>query len=101
MAKKNKLRAGVGAEADIITRYIAPKQPATNDKKHQSDVILIGQYEDDDKQKIRYLFHLRCADDTEILHGSKQFIHISKEGDPSQIFEADIVAEEDETRSQR
>jgi hypothetical protein len=39
---------------------------------------------------------LKCADDTEILHGSKQFIHISKEGDPSQIFEADIVAEEDE-----
>jgi hypothetical protein len=32
MAKKKKLRAGVGAEANIITRYIAPKQPATNDK---------------------------------------------------------------------
>jgi hypothetical protein len=58
---------------------------------------LIGRYEDE-KQKIRYLFHLKCADDTEILHGSKQFIHISKEGDPSQIFEADIVAEEDEVK---
>jgi hypothetical protein len=32
MAKKKKLRAGVGAETGIITRYIAPKQPATNDK---------------------------------------------------------------------
>jgi len=95
MAKKKKLRAGVGAEADIITRYIAPKQPATNDKKHRSDIILIGRYEDE-KKKIRYLFHLKCADDTEILQGSKQFIHISKEGDLSQIFEADIVVEEDE-----
>jgi hypothetical protein len=97
MAKKKKLRAGVGVEADIITRYIAPKQPAAYDKKHQSVVILIGRYEDE-KQKIRYLFHLKCADYTEILHGLKQYIHISKEGDHSQIFEADIVAEEDEIK---
>jgi hypothetical protein len=34
MAKIKKLRAGVGAEANIITRYISPKQPAMNDKKH-------------------------------------------------------------------
>jgi hypothetical protein len=56
---------------------------------------LIGRYEDE-KKKIRYLFHLKSADDTEILHGSKQFIHTSKEGDLSQLFEADIVPEEDE-----
>jgi hypothetical protein len=55
MAKKKKLQAGVGAEANIITRYIDPKQPATNDKKNQSDVILIGRYEDE-KQKYVIFF---------------------------------------------
>ena len=41
MAKKPKLRPGVGARATILTRYIKPKQPLVGgDKKGRSEIIL-------------------------------------------------------------
>ena len=69
MAKK-KLRAGSGAEASILTRFIKPKQglPLGN-KDHRSDIILDGKFEDEKGKKF---FHFRYANDisSPLLSGS-------------------------------
>jgi hypothetical protein len=79
-----KLRAGQGAEAEILTKMITPKQ-AVPHKDHRSSVILMNRVEE--KGKYCFLFHFVGADDTQFMHASYQFVKILKEGDPSSFFD--------------
>jgi hypothetical protein len=66
-----KLRAGQGAKAEILTKMITPKQ-AVPHKDHRSSVILLSRV--DEKVKYHFLFHFVCADDTQFMHASCQFV---------------------------
>ena len=79
-----KLRAGQGAEAEILTKMITPKQ-AVPHKDHRSSVILMSRVEE--TGKYCFLFHFVGADDTQFMHASCQFVKILKEGDPSSFFD--------------
>jgi hypothetical protein len=80
--KKNSLRAGIEAEADILTKMIRPKV-AVPHKDHRSRVVLIDRVEE--KGKYRFTFHFVGADETQ-FNGSAQYVSIIKEGDPLLFF---------------
>jgi hypothetical protein len=77
-----KLHAGQGAEAEILTKMVTPKQ-AVPHKDHRSSVILMNRVE----EKGRYRFIFVGADDTQFMHASCQFVKILKEGNPSSFFD--------------
>ena len=54
MPRRRGKRAGVGAKATILSKYIQPKQNNV-DKSHRSDIILESQF-DDEKGKACYEF---------------------------------------------
>lgn len=84
MPSRKKLRAGTGAEATILTKYIRPPQFVPH-PQHRSEIILL------DLRGKDYTFcysHDNESGNTDIpiLTGSCRFVKIVKEGDETQFF---------------
>ena len=82
-----KLRAGRGAYATVLTKYIRPRQrvPQTD---HRSDIVLL------DKQNGTYTFCFREDNDSgneeaQIFHASCRYVKIVKEGNLMLLFNKD------------
>ena len=87
MANRPTLRAGVGAEAEILTKMIQPRLPVPH-HGHRSRVILTSLVQD--KNKRHFLFHLVGANATQVvLRGSYHYVKVVKEGDPTLFFDTD------------
>lgn len=95
MPKAKKLRAGRGAEASILTRFIKPPQPWAF-KDQRSNVILKEKIEEGGK--IFYTFHFLDGDggETESMRASFRYCKVMKEGPPSQYFDGNKDDEEGE-----
>ena len=91
MAKK-KLRAGAGAKASLLTRFIHPKQN-NPDKQHRSEVVLISREERtvNKKQQQCYTFWLAGAK----CHAVASHVKVLEEGKRGDLFD-DPGPEEDE-----
>jgi hypothetical protein len=77
------LRAGQGAEADILTKMIRPKVALPHNNP-RSRVVIIDRVEE--KGKHRFIFHFVGADETQLFNGSDQYVSIIKEGNPLLFF---------------
>ena len=91
---KTTLRAGIGAKASILTRFIKPEQVLPY-KDHRSHVILDSQFEDHKKKK---LFRFRYPGNTmlnPLLNGLCRWVKVMKEGNPSFYFEDARTFEEE------
>ena len=91
---KTTLRAEIGAEASILTRFIKPEQ-ALPHKDHLSHVNLDSQFEDHEKKK---LFCFRYPGNTisePLLNGLCRWVKVTKEGNPSFYFEDARTFEEE------
>jgi len=91
MAKRTKqLRAGKGARATILTRFIKPKPTEIPSKDHRSEVILLDRFEDE-KGKVcyqfRYAFGPTNPPDNLLLYANSRYIKVEEEGDFEQLFE--------------
>jgi len=76
-----KLKAGKGARASILTRFIKPKQPIPNgDNNHRSNIILDSRFVNQKGQKY-YYFTLEDNENGELLYGSEQYTKIIEEAD--------------------
>lgn len=85
MPRRRGKRAGVGAKATILSKYIQPKQNNV-DKSHRSDIILESQF-DDEKGKACYEFRFADNPYGPLLYGNTRFIKVLEEGDPEGIFD--------------
>lgn len=91
-----KLRAGVGAEASILTRFIKPEQTAPRND-HRSNVILDSRFEDQNgKQHFRFQY---AGDNVsgQLLSGLCRWVKVTKEGNPSLYFEGLRTSEKQST----
>ena len=82
-----KLRAGKGAKASILTRFIKPKQHIPrNNQQHRSDVILQDTFDD---EKGRPCYEFRFADNPNgpLLYGNIRYVKVFEEGDQEDYFE--------------
>ena len=77
-----KLKAGKGAKASILTRFIKPKQPfpAGGDNTHRTNVILHSRFINQKGQKY-YHFTLEDDENGELLYGSEQYTKVIEEVD--------------------
>eukprot|EP00536_Pseudo-nitzschia_multiseries_P017221 jgi/Psemu1/49899/gm1.49899_g len=91
---KTTLRAGVGAKASILTRFIRPEQPCPR-KDHRSSVVLESQFEDNGKQFFQFGNSGNGASD-QLMSGLCRWVKIKKEGNPALYFE---MAEQQPTQS--
>ena len=78
--KQRKLRAGKGAKASMLTRFIKPDQPVPT-KDNRSDIILLEQFINTKGQlscRFRY-----AADDNNNppMHALAQWVKTAQEGD--------------------
>ena len=80
--KKNSLRAGIEAEAEILTKMIRPQVEVPH-KDHRSRVVIVDRVEE--KGKYRFTFHFVGADENQ-FNGSVQYVTIIKEGNPLLFF---------------
>jgi len=82
---KRKLRAGVGAKASILTKFIHPKQQ-NGDATHRSNVILISKEERkvNRKNQVCYTF---CMDgDDRVMYAVERYFKILEEGNKEGYF---------------
>jgi hypothetical protein len=88
MAKKRSLKAGTGAKATVLTRFIKPKPHVpNNDKQHRSEVVLVDSILDE-KGKDAYTFKfVEDQSDGMLMHANKRYVHITEEGDLERLFE--------------
>ena len=82
-----KLRAGRGAHATVLTKYIRPRQRVPR-AGHRSNIVLL------DKEDSNYTFCFREDNDSgneeaQILCASSWYIKIVKEGNSTILFEKD------------
>jgi hypothetical protein len=90
MARTKKLRAGVGARATILTKFIKPPQPVPF-PDHRSDVVILG--------KVENTYTLCHAVDNhfgninaETLRATCRYVKVISEGDSSLLFGNDEPA---------
>jgi len=89
---KQKLRAGKGAKAEILTRMIIPKQPAQQDKNHRSSIYLLDRFFDE-KGKLFYRFRYNLDDeDGMVLHSSAHWVKITEEGKKEDLFDPGLAS---------
>lgn len=81
-------RAGVGAKATVLTKYIRPHQPLPQgNTSHRSNVVLIDRYYNG---KGREVYQFRFVEDdvnAPILHANGQWVRIEEEGHERDLFE--------------
>ena len=96
--KKYKPRAGEGAKATILTRYIYPRQPGYNPKsKEESVVVLIAEAEItiNKKKQECYTFTVTGDDNSEhVCHAIKRYVHVYEEGDKTKVFDLTLPGPE-------
>jgi hypothetical protein len=94
MPPKARLRAGAGAKATVLTRFIVPKQHLPGgDKQHVSEIVLIESVLND-KGKDCYSF--KYADDESegmLLIANSRYVHVTEEGDEDRLFEDEAEGE--------
>ena len=82
-----KLRAGRGAHATILTKYVKPPQVIPH-SGHRSDIVLV------DQEEKSYSFYYLADDnagneEAPILHASCRYVKVVSEGDSSLLFNKD------------
>lgn len=84
-----KLRAGKGARAIILTRYIKPMQPVPGgDKKHRSEVILEERlFDSDNKPVYKFKYALSMNSVSPELHGKGHWVKVIQEGHHHDLFD--------------
>ena len=87
--KKKKLRAGPGAKALILTKFIRPKQPIpNNDNKHRSNIVLFEKAKDEKGKDIfRFRYELDTENDGELIYANVHYVNITMEGDHKLLFD--------------
>ena len=87
MARKKKLRPGKGAIAEILTRFINPKQPIPGHdiKKHRSMVVLEEEDKDDNQKKI-FRFYYDGDESKSLMWANHRYCNVLKEGDHLMLF---------------
>ena len=92
---KKKPRAGQGAKASVLTRYIKPKQHLPNgDKQHRSEVLLVEFLEDKKGKQIYSFRYIEDQSEGLLLKASVRYVRVTEEGDPERFFD-DIGEGED------
>jgi hypothetical protein len=88
MSSTKRLRAGVGAKATVLTRFIKPKQAVPDgDKQHRSEVVLIECIVDE-KGKDAYSFkYVEDESDGMLLIANARYVRVTEEGDEERLFE--------------
>lgn len=94
-----RLRAGVGAKATVLTRFIKPKQPLPGgDKQHRSEVVLIESVVDE-KGKDAYSFkYLEDESEGMLLIANARYVRVEEEGDEERLFEDEGEGEQSKVK---
>lgn len=81
-----KLRAGKGAKAKVLTRFVNPKQQKRDDKDHRSEVVIVGEFDD---EKGKRCYQLVFADNPlgGEFYANARYVKVTEEGDPDCIFD--------------
>ena len=100
-----KLRAGKGAKASVLTRFIKPKQPLPdNNKKHRSDVVLAEKDKNSKGKDIyRFQYELETDKNAPLMYASTRYVRIVEEGHHLELFDGpgeaqEIATEEPKTK---
>ena len=88
-----KLRAGVGAKASVLTRFIHPKQH-NGDPKHRSNVVLIGREERSVNQKDQVFYTFRMDDSEAVMYAVTRHVKILEQGKKEDFFDKMTPTEE-------
>ena len=85
--KKQRLRPGKGAIANILTKFIKPKQPLPdNSNKHRSNIVLEKEGQDENNKRIVY-FYYDGDEEKNLMYANHRYVNILKEGDHMLLFE--------------
>ena len=88
MAKKRNLRAGKGAKASVLTRFIKPKQHLPNDdKQHRSEVVLEDRFLNEKGKDVYSFKFVGDRSDGMLLHASVCYVKVIEEGDVERLFD--------------
>ena len=85
MPNSRKLRAGRGAQATILTKYIRPPQHVPN-QRHRSNIVLLDRKENN--YEFCYLHENETGNDNFVLMtGPCRFVKVIKEGELMHLFD--------------
>lgn len=89
-----KLRAGVGATASIITRFLIPKQVEFKDQKeHRSVVVLVSHERKNVNRKMQDCYNCTKEGVDGILFACKRYFKVETEGNADGFFDGNVVVE--------
>ena len=82
-----KLRAGKGAKASVLTRFVKPKQHLPNgDKSHRSEVVIDDKFENEKGKEVFSFRYVGDESDGLLLHALVRYVKIIEEGDEERLF---------------